>query len=370
MFRRLIYKSAHPSLRRSLFRFPLHSSKVNSIAPILKPCKRNSSFSLIKSLIYKNSRIKSYQFKPDDYVRLAHQKIGFCEIQGNREAQEDVLDAIDDLAGIKSMPAKDIKAIYKKTIFNMQEKHGNESDQGSTLCSVVAWIDSERTLNSYTAYVGDSSSYLIVLNEKNEVVSYTRLNKKLHNPDEGRLILTDPLGFPVYSIRYDMVVLARGALALNRSIGDTAYEVVGLSHEPEIDEFKISIAPMHKAYVVVACDGLTEGNLNLNDIGEIVAKNSSSSSEIIARELVMAAYDRGSNDNISVSVMLIDSEQPISAMVCDGHGGKKVSQAVGKAFYPELKSQIRYYELQKETKGYSSAPQESKSYAKSRSGIT
>lgn len=344
MLRQLIKRSVRTSLPK----------------PILKPQVRNSSFSIFSTFLSQMNKRKHYKFNPQDYVKLAHPKIGFCEIQGNRDDQEDVLDATESLAGIEKIPSNDIKILYKNTISKIQERHGNEPNQGSTLCSVTAWIDSKKILNSHTAYVGDSSGYLVVLNEKNEVANTVRLNKNLHNPYYGRLILMDPNGFSVFSRQHDMYVLAKGALALQRSIGDTAYEVVGLSHEPEIDEFKVAIPSTHKAYIIVACDGLTEGRLDLKDVGTIVAKNSSNPPDVIAKELVLSAYHHGSNDNISVAVMLVDSEKPIAVSVYDGHGGKKVSQAISKAFYPELQTQIRQYELQKITKNCVGVIDESK----------
>ncbi len=272
--------------------------------------------------------LRIYQYKPEDYVKTLNKNIGVCEIQGDRAEQEDALVVnVDEkqIKGIEHLSSEQRKLIFEKTIKKMQDQCGDERNQGSTVCTVITWIDSERVLTSCTAYVGDSSAYLVII-ENDKVVIAKRLNLNLHNPPSGHLF------HQFYS------------LALNRAIGDRSFEEVGLSHEPEIDEFKIKLPDNSRAFIIVACDGLVEADiLDTQDIGSFVAKEALQTPEKIAAELAVLAYGLGSHDNISVAVIEMDPKKkgPVSASVFDGHGGNRVSTALAKHFYPVLGSEIK-----------------------------
>lgn len=267
--------------------------------------------------------LRVYPFKPNDYIKKIDNSIGFCEIQGDRFSQEDALIASTmEINGIESLTLKKREALLKKTFQSLQEKYGNHLSQGSTACVVFAWVKDNRLLTSTVAYIGDSSAYLILL-KKNKLPLVQRLNKQLHNQPEGRL----------YNIW--------GSLSLNRAIGDRNFEPVGLTHEPEIDEWETPLPTDTQVFLVVACDGLVESQvLNELQIGEIVASHAEKSPEEIAKQLVLTAYGLGSTDNISVAVVSKPNAKPISVGVFDGHGGSVVSKALSNHFYPTLQNLI------------------------------
>jgi len=278
-----------------------------------------------------------YKFQhPTDYVKLINQETGVAEIQGDRSTQEDVLKlSSNHIEEFKKLSPEERTQALEETVAEMQNKYGNINGQGSTLCHINAWFDQENRLHTYTTYVGDSSAYLVILNDKNEVFSAERLNKHLHNPpNDQRLSLDDPGVNP-----FETNMAFSSTLALNRTIGDREFESVGLSHAPNI-EMKITPIPTtFKTYVLLACDGLTEGSCNLKVISDTIAKNSHLSPDKMAEKLVLLAYQYGSNDNISIAVMKLGNA--ISASIFDGHGGNKVSMDLGKYFYPTLEQKIQ-----------------------------
>ena len=87
-------------------------------------------------------------------------------------------------------------------------------------------------------------------------------------------------------------------LACSTSIGD--FQVKGISHEPEVIEMDISD---DDRWIVIACDGLWD-DVNNESAAKILLD--SESPHVAATLLRDLAFQRGSEDNISVIVVDLD----------------------------------------------------------------
>ncbi|MBV8803169.1 MAG: hypothetical protein JO131_09485, partial [Gammaproteobacteria bacterium] len=154
-------------------------------------------------------------------------------------------------------------------------------------------------------------------------------------------------------------------LRMTRSIGDKRYELHGLIHHPEITFFEVDLDEGQRAFIVTACDGLTErmhpakdskqkkSEFEEQEIGTCVAttiddcKSKNIESEIAFR-LTEKAVNTGSTDNISIIVKEVTHQKnPHIGAVFDGHGGNKVSKALGKHTIPLFKDLIELKNLLK-----------------------
>lgn len=279
---------------------------------------------------------------PQDYVTLLtdqQTQIGIAEIRGFRETQEDAV-AIDASATIqlfKTLSKSQHHHVYESTLNHMQVQYGQYKTTGSTVCVATAWRD-EHTIYVSTANLGDSAAYIIVLDENHNIAIATRINT-LHNPspefpDYDRII---KMGYKPYK---DGLWRLPSGLAVSRALGDLSSESCGLIHTPETTYDTYPFEKRCAAFLVVACDGLTEQNiLNAEKIGHVIKQYCFETPDKIALALVNAAYDHasgvGSTDNISAIVFPIQ-EQAISTAVLDGHGGNQVSKTVSQHLYSTI----------------------------------
>jgi serine/threonine protein phosphatase PrpC len=296
-----------------------------------------------------------------DYVRLLRAlgvKVGLCEIQGRRPSQEDNLQVgIREIKDFPLLSSVDQNEVFTQTFAQLQKQYGQVRQTGSTCCSVTAWIDPQTSiLQVATASAGDSTAFLIIIDEALEsVVQAKRLNE-LHNPDPhinySEYERVAKIDVPT---RYENSGPLRlnGQLAVTRGFGDKQFEKFGLLHTPEVFATHKTLSPTQKAFIVLACDGLTEERVVINNRGQHVQKAALSVDGIanivntmrkkrpldqIAEHLVDSAYVNGSHDNISAAVFEV-SATPTSAVICDGHNGL-ISEAIGENFYPVLQHNI------------------------------
>lgn len=282
--------------------------------------------------------IENYQSTVDDYVEsvfVADKEIAACaEIQGQLAYQEDViLIATQEVSRFNLLSHTDRKKILEETFIQLQDQFGQEYTVGSTGCLVVGWIDEKKDLQLYTANLGDSSAYLVILTEQN-LVSSQRLNKLLHNPEPGNPEYNRLISLGRKPVNYGVWRIQSG-LAVSRAFGDRDSEEYGLSHVVDIDHCKKVLKKNERALVVVACDGLADATLlGAEEIGQVVFENQSKNLSDICIELIKAAFQngKGSRDNISVA-LFEPAIFPISAAVFDGHGGDQVSKALGEHCY-------------------------------------
>jgi serine/threonine protein phosphatase PrpC len=296
-----------------------------------------------------------------DYVQLlraAGAKVGLCEIQGRRPSQEDSLQVgIRETRDFPALSMVEQNEVLTRTFAQLQKQFGQVKTTGSTCCAVTAWINAEtNSLQVVTASAGDSCAYLIIIDEALEsVVQAKRLNE-LHNPDphinysefERVAAIAEPTRFENHG-----PLRLNGELAVTRGFGDKYYEKFGLLHTPEISAMHKTLSATQKAFIVLACDGLTEERVVINNRGQHVQKAALSVDGIanivntmrrkrpldqIAEHLVDSAYVNGSHDNISVAVFYVTAT-PTSAVICDGHNGE-ISKDIGENFYPTLQRNI------------------------------
>jgi serine/threonine protein phosphatase PrpC len=292
---------------------------------------------------------------PGDYAEQYKEgvvNIGMAEIQGRRDAQEDALVvAVEEVKFFPTLAESSQAQVLTNTLKHIQRMH-EYAYSGSTANATVAWLDDAGVVQTVTANLGDSTSYLIIVDSENNLVSSELLNA-LHtadfaeNPAEHARVMQfaqeNSVAKPSKEARGHPWRLGSG-LAMTRSLGDMGSEAFGLSHEPDVSRKSVALLPDQQAFIVVACDGLTEGDLEEvpvftpESIGDLVA-TANINLATLANFLVRNAYLLGSHDNISVAVFAV-SDQPTSAAIFDGHGGDEVALSAGNEFYFELQNQI------------------------------
>lgn len=257
-------------------------------------------------------------------------EIGYAELWGKRKTQEDRV-CVGLIPEFLQLHANEIEVVLRKTVAILQDtlvEKGIAQHQGSTLCVVIQAMD-----QLYVVNVGDSAAYLVTLNNETKT---QLLTPDLHQPLQPKEISRLHSGqFQITNERIG------GVLALSRALGDNFFEKHGLIHEPDIYQYQISNAT--PSYVVVSCDGLTENNvLSTNKIGEIIAAHKDQRTDEIAYTLATSAYERGSEDNISVIVMPTTFDTASFAAVFDGHGGDEVSATLAAIFLATLNMAITF----------------------------
>lgn len=281
-----------------------------------------------------NTKLKRLLLNKINY-RAFHPALnmGFAEWWGERLTQEDRV-CVGEISDFAELSDDERYFALKKLALTLQatiEHKGMGQQQGSTLCAIILVGDVLYTIN-----IGDSTAYLIPTQPERKSI---RLNTDLHHPqtvkEQARLAKAKK-----------EVINGRiaGVLAISHAIGDNDYEEAGLSHEADIYSHHLE-GEMKNAFIVLACDGLTEDKaLTMKKIKEIVTNHKSKSPDAIAEILARKAYEAGSQDNISVVVIPIDHEvhenQTHSARfaaIFDGHGGDQVADTLASIFTMTLK---------------------------------
>src|SRR5579883_488267 len=188
---------------------------------------------------------------PHSYAGFSpHLAIGFAELHGLRYAQEDRI-AFGAIAGFEKLSESKRSLALQQTIATLADiaAQSGMDHIGSTLCATVLFNN-----HIYTANVGDSAAYLVVLDQENYISQFKRLNIALHHPTEPAETTRLQLEGKDQFIRFDRLK----NLAVSRAIGDTALVPYGLSHTADTYHDQVRLPPNGKAFVIVACDGLTE----------------------------------------------------------------------------------------------------------------
>lgn len=288
-----------------------------------------------------------------DYCALISEyQLGIVERQGKRYRQEDRV-AYRVIKDFFRHNAKPQDEIIQQAFDNAQANYGQFHDVGSTaLLCLINTNSQQAKVCIKTAYVGDSVAFLALVDE--DTVRLTRLNKQLHNPTPGNaeyqrvetIAKTNNIPGPSY-----YGVWRIGGLALSRSIGDQAIEPYGLIHEPDIDTIEFNFENDKHAYVIVACDGLTEPDAMIaNDyqlVEAAILRHHQQALDDFAKALAQTSLDIGSYDNISVMVhkinmkdgdqyTVLSDDDCLALAVFDGHGGDQVSEQLRQYFLDGL----------------------------------
>lgn len=272
-------------------------------------------------------------------------KVGIVELWGLRPTQEDRVDA-GLLPGFLELAESDRSKVLENTVLILQDivTQLNLGHQGSTLCSTV--INKNEV---YTTNLGDSTAFLCLVNQQGNV-TLELLNTR-HNP-------TEPSEAKRLKNSNKLVIHNRiaGMLAVSRALGDNTYEQNGLIHLPEVRRKEITIPDGGEAFIINACDGLTECESDyfqerIDLLREVIKANYQKPPHEFATELALAALHADISgempgvtvgDNISVMIMKVNpkAKQAIYMLVCDGHGGDEVSDLAAELYDVILENQI------------------------------
>ncbi|MES2204646.1 MAG: hypothetical protein V4496_05425 [Pseudomonadota bacterium] len=272
--------------------------------------------------------IPNYTPKKADYVK-ERDVFHLCEIQGGRNEQQDAI-ATSYVESFPDFSIVDRISILRNTVKAMQDLYdvnSNAKPFGATLSTSIAWVDENSILHIWAANVGDSAVYVTIFDDEHKSSSTHRLTY-LHvlnpadNPAEYDRVRAATNGTQPQQDRDGVYRLdSQGRQVMpSRSLGDNDVERYGLSHEPEIFEYRFQLTGAQRAKVTVACDGL-EDDLFVVGINKCLYDSDIQNTNS-AQALVAAAYNKGSTDNISV-IVFTPGKTPASALVVDGHGGDK-----------------------------------------------
>ena len=213
----------------------------------------------------KLDEINPYQMQLDYRAINKALNVGICEILGKRDRQQDNVAAafIPEFMGINEEARE---AVLMKTVAMLHDivvKVRIGIDDGTTLCAAVISGN-----NIYNINLGDSSLFSCKKSANDLAVTQVNEITFLH--------------FPLNT--YDV------GLNVKESLGDSAFDGFGISHNPTFKKHVISLEPNQKAMAIVACDGLTE---------QVIKK--------LQRELRQTALEKSSeNDNAKVNPIYTD----------------------------------------------------------------
>lgn len=280
-----------------------------------------------------NSRINDYEvFEPKT-------KTAITELCGLRPTQEDRV-AVGQLPELLSLPSNKYVVVLDRTIESLQKRIAEQKlDAGSTLCTTL--LIGKTVIH---ANVGDSESFLIVRDSKNEILTFERISTKLHdiNNDNVAQLLRD--GFKVVKGRlFDPK--RRSGINMYRAMGDLMHEDAGMQHKPDIYVFDVDIPEGGNAFVINACDGLTE-KMSHTQLEKMLRDYKDVALEDLSGLLANAAISLGSTDNVSVMITPVEVDaKPKYISVFDGHGGSSVSSFLERTFHIMLVLQCKLHAL-------------------------
>ena len=316
----------------------------------------NSFFSYLKILIYPSKMYDYANALPiiskNPYAKSSSsdfKQYGFAyhEIMGKRLSQEDAIvwspldeNVLDNLS-------------IEEVSIRMWTAYRNLHDSLKAITSGTTASTTISTKNHViTSTLSDTIAYLIVY--KNTGKTYLhRLNKKIRHPDDHdeNQRIVDAGGF----VKDGRV---QGDLSPPRAIGDKSF--TGICADADIDVFDLSeLTDVAKIQVLTACDGFLEPLIweedkpdtkrNCEDflgryLQMIVCKAGKPlikmSEHEICELLVNAAFENGSEDNISICIQTIrQGPHYFVGMqgIYDGHGGTIASHHVASNIIGEIK---------------------------------
>jgi protein phosphatase PTC1 len=164
---------------------------------------------------------------------------------------------------------------------------------GSTaVCALILpGENGERVL--HCANAGDSRAVLGELKGERYVAKRISFDHKPDEPSENTRVAR--AGGWVMCGRLD------GSLAVSRALGDFVFKDKGLTCEPYVQS--VEIRPEHK-FLILACDGLFDV---VTDDEAVRAVQHLNSSKHMAKALLKMAMERGTTDNVTVMVILLQT---------------------------------------------------------------
>ncbi len=277
----------------------------------------------VNSYLDKGYRIDYQAHDPQTKTRIA-------ELIGNRETQEDRI-AVGEVGRFVLLNEESRLHVLQSTIQDLQNSIDPTQHSGSTLCATVLC---GATL--YTVNVGDSLSFLVTRDNEKKI-KFVQLNSKLHNITSKNVGKLRKQGIKIGKDAYGTYRLLNsvGLPSINmfRAMGDNEYEQSGMSHQPDIYVTSVKIPSGGDAFVIGACDGLTE-SLSNKQIRYLLSKYNKVSHKQLAEILAVTAYNKGSGDNITVIITPVEALSATKYIaIFDGHGGYQIAKHLHENFH-------------------------------------
>jgi serine/threonine protein phosphatase PrpC len=259
--------------------------------------------------------------------------IGGAEVRGNRNTQQDrmLVKIIPDclVDKYRNLSENELDLLLKDTTKSLQATAPN---YGGSTC-ILAIVD---PLKRQLTVMGLGDCEAILVGDTDGIQILNTLHT-LKTPSEYVRIENEVKVVSKYETSNQIMLYNRTnghKIEPTRGIGDRnlQMEAVGYSHQPDIRHEKF---PPNVTRLILACDGLLEGDLEYQTMREFVQLHWEDNNRELAQALVREAYDKKSNDNISVlcTTLLLASENidnnfntleppppPYMMAVFDGHG--------------------------------------------------
>jgi serine/threonine protein phosphatase PrpC len=184
--------------------------------------------------------------------------------------------------------------LFNKIQDGLIEEHPSASKRcGSTALCGVMYKNQKNVNYVWIANVGDSRA--VLCNHQNKAVPLSKDHKPHHAPEKKRI---ESMGG---RIKFDGVDWRVGDLSLSRAIGDldnTPY----VTHKPELFRYRLN---KKDKYIIFACDGLwdvVDNDDAVNFVNYLLDKHYIGN---ISKKLAEYAIQKGSFDNVTVSILFI-----------------------------------------------------------------
>lgn len=261
--------------------------------------------------------------------------IGFAELQGIRETQEDrvIASALPTFNELSEEQRELVLLNTPRILHKVVVQDGIGIDKGATLCAAIVVGNKVYSLN-----LGDSTLFTCKIGANN--IEVKQLNEVIHLKKK-----------------------IKDKSSVKESLGDVIYEDGdnGVVHEPKLKVETLSLQNGERGLVIVGCDGLTESVLrasreikdpNIEQMSEQWIQKHLQAIQKYAPDEISAALanqslDESTEDNISCMTIAIDPNETIAkyAAVFDGHSGDEVAEAAAKLFDLVLNNQILLVKL-------------------------
>jgi serine/threonine protein phosphatase PrpC len=194
----------------------------------------------------------------------------------------------------KQVTSKFFGKLFDKIQNDLIENHSTIAKRcGSTALCGVIYKNQKNSNYIWIANVGDSRA--VLYSHKNKAMQLSKDHKPHHLPEKKRI---ESLGG---KIKFDGVDWRVGDLSLSRAIGDldnTPY----VTHKPELFRYRL-----HKKdkFIIFACDGLWDvvNNNEASDFVNYLLEKKYIGN--IAKKLGEYAIQKGSYDNVTVSILFL-----------------------------------------------------------------
>ena len=164
---------------------------------------------------------------------------------------------------------------------------------GTTALNGIFYKDKKNKYKLYVINTGDSRA--ILLDNNNDIIQLSQDHKPNSIKEKNRI---EKLGGQIEYDGYDWRV---NNLSLSRAFGDIdTFPLV--TYKPEIKKYNIN---NNDKFIIFACDGLWDvlsNNTAANYVKKLRKKKFNGN---YAKELAQYAYNKGSTDNITISILFI-----------------------------------------------------------------